>query len=325
MNLGTRIYIAGHSGLVGQALTKEFKKNGYKNIITRTHAELDLINQEAVSEFFLKEKPEYVIIAAAKVGGIHANNTYPGEFIFINLAIQNNLIHQSYLCGVKRLLFLGSSCIYPKICPQPIKEEYLLMGFLEPTNRPYALAKIAGLEMCWAYNRQYGTKFLTIMPTNLYGPGDKYGPQNSHVIPALIQRFHEAKIRNDKTAVIWGSGKVKREFLFVNDMVKALIMIINLDDIIFNRLLNNDKSNNIPPIINLGSNLEISINDLANVIKEVVGFNGEIIYDSSKPDGVSQKLLDSSRLNKLGWKSSTLLKNGLYESYKDFKKILNES
>ena len=319
MNLNAKIYVAGHRGLVGSALMRQLHKKGYSNIVTRTHAELDLTHQQAVANFFQAEKPEYVFLAAAKVGGIHANNTYPAEFIHENLSIQTNVIHQAYVNGVKRLLFLGSSCIYPRDCPQPIKEEYLLTGELEPTNRPYALAKIAGIEMCWSYNRQYGTQFLAMMPTNLYGPGDNYHPENSHVIPALIRKFHEAKINNQPTVTIWGTGTPRREFLYSDDMAEACVFVMNLDDEIFKPLLAADRNDGLPPLLNLGSGSDLTIAELASLVKDVVGFKGDIIFDDTKPNGTMRKLMDSNRINKLGWHVSTPLKDGLLQAYLRFK------
>ena len=319
MNKNAKIYIAGHRGLVGSALMRQLQTQGYSNVVTRTHSEVDLTNKTLVAEFFATEQPEYVILAAAKVGGIHANNTYPAEFIQENLAIQSNVIHQSYVAGVKRLLFLGSSCIYPRYCPQPIKEEYLLTGPLEPTNRPYALAKIAGIEMCWSYNRQYGTQFLAMMPTNLYGPGDNYHPENSHVIPAMIRKFHEAKINNQDTATIWGTGTPKREFLYSDDMAEACVFVMNLNDKQFKPLLAADRNDGLPPLLNLGSGNDLTIAKLANLIKEVMGFEGEIVLKRTKPDGTMRKLMDSARLNQLGWNVKTHLKDGLTSAYQDFK------
>lgn len=319
MDKSAKIYIAGHRGLVGSALMRQLSMQGYSNILTRTHAELDLTNQQLVANFFQIEKPDYVILAAAKVGGIHANNTYPAEFIHENLAIQSNVIHQSYLAGVKRLLFLGSSCIYPRDCPQPIKEEYLLTSPLEPTNRPYALAKIAGIEMCWSYNRQYGTQYLAVMPTNLYGAGDNYHPENSHVIPALIRKFHEAKVNNQPSVTVWGTGTPKREFLFSDDMAEACVFVINLADEHFQPLLASDRNDGLPPVVNLGSGSDLSIAELAILVKDVTGFDGQIIFDTTKPDGTMRKLMDSSRLNKLGWLASTPLRDGLGSAYQDFK------
>ena len=318
MDKNAKIYVAGHRGLVGSALMRQLKKQGYENLVTRTHSELDLTNQLAVENFFSDEKPEYVFLAAAKVGGIHANNTYPAEFIHENLAIQTNVIHQSYVNGVKRLLFLGSSCIYPRGCPQPIKEEYLLTSELEPTNRPYALAKIAGVEMCWSYNRQYGTQYLAVMPTNLYGPRDNYDLENSHVIPALIRKFHEAKESSKKTVTIWGTGKPKREFLYSDDMAEACLFAMNLPDESYSDLLGSKRNNGLPPVMNVGSNSDLTIAELALLIKEVTGFDGEISFDATKPDGTMQKLMDSSRLNQMGWEAQTMLKNGLEQSYQDF-------
>jgi len=318
MEKNAKIYVAGHRGLVGSAIVKALLAQGYTNLVMRTHAELDLTSQQAVMAFFAQEKPEYVFLAAAKVGGIHANNTYPAEFIHENLAIQTNVIHQSYVNGVKRLLFLGSSCIYPKDAPQPIKEEHLLTGPLEPTNRPYALAKIAGIEMCWSYNRQYGTQFLAAMPTNLYGPGDNYHPENSHVIPALIRRFHEAKVKSQAEVVIWGTGTPKREFLYSEDMAEACTHILGLADSDFASLIAADRNDGIPPILNIGYNEDISIAELAETIKEVTAYEGKIVFDTSKPDGTMRKLMDSSRINHMGWTAKTELKNGLKAAYTDF-------
>jgi GDP-L-fucose synthase len=315
MDKHAKIYVAGHRGLVGSALMRQLAKQGYSNIVTRTHAELDLTNQQVVADFFAAEKPEYVFLAAAKVGGIHANNTYPAEFIHENLAIQTNVIHQSYINGVKRLLFLGSSCIYPRDCPQPIKEEYLLTGPLEATNRPYALAKIAGIEMCWSYNRQYGTQYMAVMPTNLYGPSDNYHLENSHVIPALIRKFHEAKTNNQPTVTVWGTGTPKREFLYSNDMAEACLYLMNLSDMQFKPLLASDRNDGIPPLLNVGSNGDLTIAELAVLVKDTVGFNGDIAFDASKPDGTIRKLMDSSRLNQLGWHANTALQQGLALAY----------
>lgn len=321
MHHTAKIYVAGHRGLVGSAITNLLKQQGYTNLVTRTHRELDLTNQQAVADFFAHEKPEYVFLAAAKVGGIHANNTFPAEFIHENLAIQTNIIHQSYVHQVKRLLFLGSSCIYPKDAPQPIKEEHLLTGPLEPTNRPYALAKIAGIEMCWSYNRQYGTQFLAAMPTNLYGPGDNYHPENSHVIPALIRKFHEAKINNLPEVIVWGTGKPMREFLFNQDMADACIFLMQLPEKNFTELLASPAHSSdtfIPPLINIGCGSDISIQTLAETIKKVTGYQGAINYDASKPDGTMRKLMDSGKLNTLGWHPQTKLHVGLHSAYKEF-------
>jgi GDP-L-fucose synthase len=320
MQKNAKIYVAGHRGLVGSALMRQLSLQGYTNIVTRTHGELDLTNQADVSAFFNHEKPEYVFLAAAKVGGIHANNTYPAEFIHENLAIQTNVIHQSYLNGVKRLLFLGSSCIYPRDCPQPIKEEYLLTGPLEPTNRPYALAKIAGIEMCWSYNRQYGTQYLAVMPTNLYGPGDNYHLENSHVIPALIRKFHEAKVNNQPAVMVWGTGTPKREFLYSDDMAEGCMFLMNLAGDDYASLLAADRNDGVPPLLNLGSGTDLSIADLAKEIKNLVGFGGEIVYDTTKSDGTMQKLMDVSLMKKIGWRSKTSLRSGLAIAYEDFLK-----
>jgi len=303
---------------------RQLHTQGYSNVVTRTHAELDLTNQADVADFFAAEKPEYVILAAAKVGGIHANNTYPAEFINENLLIQTNVIHQSYLAGVQRLLFLGSSCIYPRDCPQPIKEEYLLTGSLEPTNRPYALAKIAGIEMCWSYNRQYGTQYLAVMPTNLYGPGDNYHSENSHVIPAMIRKFHEAKVNNQSTVIIWGTGTPKREFLYSDDMAEACIFIINLADKQFKPLLAADRNDGLPPLLNVGTGADVTIEELAEVVGSVVGYNGQLAFDSTKPDGTMRKLMDVSYINSLGWRSSTSLFDGLHHAYKNYVKIMDQ-
>lgn len=318
MHKDAKIYVAGHRGLVGSALMRQLKAQNYCNVVTRTHPELDLTNQQAVADFFKAEKPEYVFLAAAKVGGIHANNTYPAEFIYENLAIQTNVIHNSYLNGVKRLLFLGSSCIYPRDCPQPIKEEYLLTGALEPTNRPYALAKIAGIEMCWSYNRQYGTQYLAVMPTNLYGPGDNYHSENSHVIPALIRKFHEAKTNNEATVTVWGTGTPRREFLYSDDMAEACVFVINLADEAFEPLLASDRNDGLPPLLNLGSNSDLTIAELANLVKEVVSFAGEATFDIIKPDGTMRKLMDSRRLNCMGWSATTDILNGLKSAYRNY-------
>ncbi|MDZ4212751.1 MAG: GDP-L-fucose synthase [Methylotenera sp.] len=318
MNLNAKIYIAGHRGLVGSALMRQLTAQGYNNVVTRTHAELDLTNQQLVADFFESEKPEYVILAAAKVGGIHANNTYPAEFIHENLAIQSNVIHQSYLAGVKRLLFLGSSCIHPRDCPQPIKEEYLLTGPLEPTNRPYAMAKIAGIEMCWSYNRQYGTQYLAAMPTNLYGAGDNYHPENSHVIPAMIRRLHEAKINNQPTVAIWGTGTPRREFLYSDDMAEACLYLMNLPDEQFKPLLASYRNDGLPPLVNIGTGVDVTIKELAELVSSVVGYNGALEFDSTKPDGTMRKLMDVSFMRSLGWKAATSLGDGLELAYKNY-------
>ena len=316
MDKQAKIYVAGHRGLVGSALMRQLSSQGYTNIVTRTHAELDLTNQLAVQQFFEAEKPEYVFLAAAKVGGIYANNTYPAAFIHENLAIQTNVIHQAYLAGVQRLLFLGSSCIYPKDCPQPIKEEYLLTGPLEPTNQPYALAKIAGIEMCWSYNRQYGTQYIAAMPTNLYGPGDNYDLKNSHVLPALIRKFHEAKLNNEDTVTVWGTGKPKREFLYSDDMAEACLFLMNLPNAKYMALI----SETSPPLINLGCGEDLTISELAELVKNTVGFNGKVILDTTKPDGTMRKLMNVNKLSQLGWKSTTTLVDGIKFAYQDYLK-----
>ncbi len=322
MEKHAKIYVAGHRGLVGSALMRQLHAQGYTSIVTRTHAELDLTNQEVVEQFFADEKPEYVFLAAAKVGGIHANNTYPAEFIHENIAIQTNVIHQSYLNGVKRLLFLGSSCIYPKDCPQPIKEEYLLTGPLEPTNRPYALAKIAGIEMCWSYNRQYGTQYLAAMPTNLYGSGDNYHPENSHVIPALIRKFHEAKVNNEPSVIVWGTGTPKREFLYSDDMAEACLHVMSMPEDRFKTLLAFDRCDGLPPLVNIGSGVDLTIKQLAELVGSVVGYHGKLVFDTSKPNGTMRKLMDVSYINSLGWSATTALLLGMKKSYANYLKSL---
>ena len=307
MEKNAKIYIAGHRGMVGSAIHRKLAKEGYTDIVTRTSKELDLRDQIAVQEFFNLEKPDYVFLAAAKVGGIVANNTYRADFLYENLAIQNNVIHQSYKHGVKKLMFLGSSCIYPKLAPQPLKEEYLLTGLLEETNEPYAIAKIAGIKMCEAYRAQYGCNFISVMPTNLYGFNDNYHPQNSHVLPALIRRFHEAKINNAEQVTIWGSGSPLREFLFADDLAEACYYLMqNYDE---------------PTLINIGTGEDISIKDLALLIKKVIGYEGALTFDSSKPDGTPRKLMDVSKLHKLGWKHKVELEQGIKLAYEDFLNI----
>ncbi|MHB1054027.1 MAG: GDP-L-fucose synthase family protein [Thiobacillus sp.] len=318
MDKNAKIYVAGHRGLVGSALMRNLRAKGHENFVTRTHAELDLTSQAAVEAFFDQEKPDYVFLAAAKVGGIHANNTYPAEFIRDNLAIQTNIIHAAYLNKVKRLMFLGSSCIYPRLAPQPMKEEHLLTGELEPTNRPYALAKIAGIEMCWSYNRQYRTQYLAVMPTNLYGPGDNYHPENSHVIPALIRRFHEAKLASAPSVTVWGTGTPKREFLYSEDMADACVYLMSLPDAQFISLLGQDRNDGLPPLMNIGVGHDLSIRELAETVKEVVGYQGTIEFDSTKPDGTPRKLMDVGRLNAMGWHASTSMQSGLAVAYQDF-------
>ena len=321
MQPNSTIYVAGHRGLVGNAIVRNLQAKGFSNIISRTHTELDLTNQQAVFDFFAEEKPEYVFLAAAKVGGIHANNTYPAEFIYDNLAIQNNIIHAAYKNNAKRLMFLGSSCIYPKQAPQPMQENCLLTGPLESTNRPYALAKIAGIEMCWSYNRQYGTQYLAVMPTNLYGPGDNYHPENSHVIPALIRKFHEAKVNNASEVVVWGTGTPKREFLYNEDMADACVYLMNLPDAQYQSLLGSDEfatGKFEPPLVNIGYGSDITIKELAETVGKVVGYTGNIVFDTTKPDGTIRKLMDVSLLSKMGWKANMTIIDGLKNAYADF-------
>lgn len=315
LDLNQKIYVAGHLGMVGSAIVRNLQAKGYKNLVTRTHAELDLTNQEEVKIFFEQEMPDQVYLAAAKVGGIHANNTYPAEFIYGNLMVQNNVIHQSFLAGVKKLLFLGSSCIYPKLAPQPIVEDALLTGKLEPTNEPYAIAKIAGIKMCESYNRQYGKShgvdYRSVMPTNLYGPGDNYHPENSHVIPAIIRRFHEAKVSNTPEVLIWGTGTPKREFLYVDDMAAASVFVMELG--------------NCDGSLNVGAGSDVTIRELAEIVKDVVGFKGGIVFDSSKPDGTPRKLLDISRIKCLGWQATTELHVGITKAYVSYLSELTNS
>ncbi len=315
MNRDAKIYVAGHQGLVGSALVRQLKAAGHGNLLLRTHGELDLTNQSDVKEFFSRERPEYVFLAAAKVGGILANSTYPAEFVYQNLLIQTQVIHEAYRTGVKRLLFLGSSCIYPKHAPQPMKEEYLLTGSLEPTNRPYSMAKISGIEMCWSYNRQYGTRFLVAMPTNLYGPGDHYDLHNSHVIAALFRKMHEAKMSGADQVVIWGTGTPRREFLYSDDAAEACVFLMDMPDRSLDSIVADDQSG---PIVNIGCGEDLTVRKLAGLIAEVVGFSGSLVFDTSKPDGTPRKLLDIARLAGLGWKSSTELQEGLIKTYRDF-------
>jgi GDP-L-fucose synthase len=304
MDKEAKIYLAGHRGLVGSALKRKLESKGYTNLIFLTHRELDLTNQKAVNEFFEQERPEYVFLAAAKVGGILANNTYPAEFIYENLMIEANVIHASYKYGVRKLLFLGSSCIYPKLAPQPLKEEYLLTGPLEETNEAYAVAKIAGIRLCKHYNQQYGTNFISVMPTNLYGPNDNFDLETSHVMPALIRKFHEAKVNNDQEVVVWGTGKPFREFMHVDDMADACVY-----------LMENFSADQINEFVNIGVGKDITIGELAELIKETVGFKGKIVNDISKPDGTPQKLLDVTKLNSLGWKARISLEEGIKQTY----------
>ena len=316
-DLNQKIYVAGHRGMVGSAIVRNLESKGYKNIIGRTHAQLDLTNQAAVQTFFQTEKPDQVYLAAAKVGGIHANNTYPAEFIYDNLMVQGNVILQAFLSGVKKLLFLGSSCIYPKLASQPMSEGALLMGKLEPTNEPYAIAKIAGIKMCESYNRQYGQShgvdYRSVMPTNLYGPGDNYHPENSHVIPALIRRFHEAKVSNFPEVVIWGTGAPKREFLYVDDMAAASVFVMDLDKAIYDQQTSPMESH-----INVGYGSDVTIAELAKAVGNAVGYQGNIAFDTSKPDGPPRKWMDSSKLNQLGWSPRIELAQGLTHAYAEF-------
>jgi GDP-L-fucose synthase len=318
MDKTSKIYVAGHRGLVGSAIIKNLESRGYTNIITRTHSELDLTSQNAVSTFFESEKPEYVFLAAAKVGGIVANNTYRGEFIYDNLMIQNNVIHQSYLHGVKKLMFLGSTCIYPKNAPQPMSENCLLTDTLEYTNEPYAIAKIAGIKMCESYNLQYGTNFISVMPTNLYGPNDNFDLETSHVLPALLRKIHEAKLNDAPRVEIWGSGKPMREFLWSEDMADACVFLMEKRDFKDTFSTTNEIRNTH---INIGSGVEISIHDLAYLIREIVGYNGELYFNSDKPDGTMRKLTDVSKLHALGWKHTVELKDGICAMYKWYKGI----
>ena len=310
MDKNSKIYIAGHKGLVGSAITRLLEKQGYKNLILKTRQELDLFNQQAVTNFFKKEKPEYVFLAAAKVGGIMANNNYPADFIYENLMIQTNIIHSAYLNKVKKLLFLGSSCIYPKLSPQPIKEEYLLSSDLEPTNKAYSMAKIAGIITCQSYDRQHGTNFISVMPTNIYGQNDNFDLKNAHALPALIRKFHEAKLKNEKKVMVWGSGKPKREFLHTDDLAEACFFLM--------------KNYNSFEIINAGTGEDITIIDLAEKIKKNVGYEGKIAWDKTKPDGTPRKLLDVSKINKIGWKSKIGLEDGIKMTYEWYLNNINK-
>jgi len=314
-----RIYLAGHRGLVGSAIHRQLSAQGFVNIITCNHRELDLTHQKAINDFFAQQRPDYVFLAAAKVGGIHANNTYPAEFIYQNLMIETNVINAAYRHGVKRLLFLGSSCIYPSHAAQPMKEEALLTGSLEPTNEPYAVAKIAGIKLCESYNRQYHTDYRSVMPTNLYGPNDNFHIENSHVIPALIRKFHHAKINNASSVEIWGSGKARREFLYVDDMADACIYVMQLDEAIYTACTDPRLSH-----LNIGTGQEVTIRELAERIKLIVGFDGDIIFDTSKPDGPPRKLLETKRLNSLGWQPKFNLKEGITATYQWYQEHLGE-
>jgi GDP-L-fucose synthase len=316
-DLNQKIYVAGHRGMVGSSIVRNLDAKGFTNIVTRTHEELDLTNQAAAQEFFKAEKPDQVYLAAAKVGGIYANNTFPAEFIYENLMVQNNVIHQAFLNGVKKLLFLGSSCIYPKLASQPMSEDVLLTGKLEPTNEPYAVAKIAGIKMCESYNRQYGAShgvdYRSVMPTNLYGPGDNYHPENSHVIPALIRRFHEAKITTAPEVVIWGTGTPRREFLYVDDMAAASVFVMQLDKKTYD-----SQTDPMQGHINVGYGSDVTISELANAVKTAVGYEGNIKFDLSKPDGAPRKWMSSGCLNKLGWHSKVTLNEGLSRAYEAY-------
>ena len=316
MSPNALIYVAGHRGLLGSAIVRRLKHHGFDNLLTRSHAELDLTGQAAVRAFFQAHRPDYVVLAAAKVGGIMANNTYPAEFIADNLAIQTNVIHEAWASGAKRILFLGSSCIYPRECPQPILEDYLLTGPLEPTNRPYALAKIAGIEMCWAYNRQYSARCLAAMPTNLYGPGDNYDLETSHVLPALIRKIHYAKVRDEPHVVIWGTGRPRREFLYSDDAADGCVFLLTLEDERFDQLLR--PASGGPPLVNVGCGEDQTILELAQTIAKVVGYSGRFLCDTSKPDGTPQKLLSIDRIRQLGWAPSVTLEQGVRLAYRDY-------
>jgi len=314
MNKNSKIYIAGHRGLAGSAIVRELQRQSYTNLVTRTHAELNLEDAAATQQFFAQERPELVFLAAARVGGIHANNTYPVDFLMSNLLIEANICRGAHASGVGRLIFLGSSCIYPRDCPQPIKEAYLLTGALEATNRPYALAKIAGIEMCWSYNRQYGTKWLAAMPTNLYGPGDSYDLNNSHVLPALIRKMHEAKASGASEVVLWGTGTPKREFLYVDDLANALVFLATLDEARYDALVEPSRC----PLINVGSGVDQSIRAVAEIVAEVGGFKGCFVQDTSKPDGTMRKVMDVSQMHWLGWRERVSLREGIAIAYNEF-------
>jgi GDP-L-fucose synthase len=306
-----KIFVAGHRGLVGSAIVRRLLSAGYTNFVNRTHSELDLLNQQAVEQFFAKEKPDHVFLAAAKVGGIQANNIYRADFIYQNLMMEANIIHAAYKNNVKKLMFLGSSCIYPKLAPQPMKEEHLLTGLLEPTNEPYAIAKIAGIKLCGAYNAQYGTNYISVMPTNMYGPGDNYDLNNSHVLPALMRKMHEAKQRGDKEVTVWGTGSPRREFLYSDDLADACVF-----------LMENHDAKSVGEFVNVGVGHDITIKELAGLVAQTVGFDGKLVFDTSKPDGTPQKLLDVSRLNQLGWQAKVSMQLGLQKAYADFQQSL---
>jgi GDP-L-fucose synthase len=316
MDKKSKVYVAGHLGLVGGGIWRAFERHGYTNLIGRSIDELNLINQQEVDAFFAAKKPEVVVLVAAKVGGIQANNTYRGQFIYENMMIEMNVIHAAQKHGVEKLLFLGSSCIYPKLAPQPLKEEHLLTGPLEPTNEPYAIAKIAGIRLCDAYNRQYGTNFISAMPTNMYGPGDNYHPENSHVLPAMIRRFHEAKESGADKVVCWGTGSPLREFLYSDDLAEACVFLVENGS--YENMAFTDESGTVQSHINVGSGKEVTIRELAETVKEVIGFEGELEWDTSKPDGTPRKLMDSSRINALGWSPKVDLKEGIARAYQDF-------
>ncbi len=309
---GSRVYVAGHRGLAGSAIMRRLEREGCSSILARTHAELDLTDQSAVARFFADERPDYVFLAAAKVGGILANNTRPADFIRDNLAIQTNVIQAAYDVGVRRLLFLGSSCIYPRDCPQPIREEYMLTGPLESTNRPYAVAKIAGIEMCWAFNRQYGTQYIAAMPTNLYGPNDNYDLAGSHVLPALLRKMHEAKLADAAEVAVWGTGTVRREFLHADDMADACVFLMNLPDELYGPIASSESQ---APLLNVGCGEDLTVQELAELIRDVVGFQGRLVFDTSKPDGTPRKLMDVSRLHALGWRHTTTLEDGIRRTW----------
>jgi GDP-L-fucose synthase len=315
----TKIFVAGHRGLVGAAIVRRLESVGCRNLVLQTHEMLDLTDQAAVRIFFERERPEIVVLAAAKVGGILANSLYPGEFIYQNLMIQSNVIHWSQKFDVKRLLFLGSSCIYPKLAPQPLKEKYLLTGPLEPTNDAYAVAKIAGIKMCESYNRQFGTKYLSVMPTNLYGPGDNFDLQNSHVLPALIRKFHEAQKDGAPKVIVWGTGKPRREFLYVDDMADGCVHLLGLEEKKYEQLVTGLE----PCLINIGAGKDITIKELAELVKDIIGFDGGIVFDSSKPDGTPYKLLDTSRMEELGWKAKITLRDGIKRTYEWYKRKMS--
>jgi GDP-L-fucose synthase len=315
MDKQAKILVAGYTGLVGSAITRQLQSQGYSNLLLKDHRDVDFTNQKQTLDFFAQNKPEFVFLAAAKVGGVVANNTYPAQFYYENVMIQSNIIHSSYTNQVDRLLFLGSSCIYPQLAPQPMKEEHLLTGPLEPTNRPYAMAKIGGIEQCWSYNRQYGTHYIAAMPTNLYGPGDNYNLQNSHVLPAMIRKMHEAKDRSDQTVTLWGTGTPYRELLFNQDLAAACVYLLNMEEDNYNAFVSNPDQ---PPLVNIGCGQDFTIKELAAKVADVVGFKGRIVWDSTKPDGTPRKLMDSSRIFALGWRPTVKLEDGIRLAYLDY-------